>query len=981
MNIFQKNIIFSTVTMLCILFCCIQTYSQTTYYVASSGNDLNNGTTNTTPFRTLAKVNTLNLKPGDKIFLRRGDTFRGTLSINQSGIPNNPIIVDAYGSGSKPVIAGSVPVINWTNIGNNKWQAICSECGSIVTGVYINSISQPLGRYPNETDSNRGYLTVQSHVGKTQFTSQQSLTTNWVGGEVVIRPADWILDRATINQQNGNTIYISNNSSYNIADGYGFFIQNHPNTLDKNGEWFYDKNTKKITLYTNTDPNNTQITATVYDKGIEINKGGQSLSNISIYNIHITQSLFVGLNPFNISSLIVSNCDITNSGLDGINITGTGSDIVIEKNQIVNTNNNAFQISEYSNFKFINNTIKRNGIEPGRGNSGDAQYIGFRATTINNTIIEGNTLDSIGYIALNFPFVNATVRRNIISNFCLTKSDGGGLYIVGAGSPNNTVGNIILQENIISHGVGAPEGTASRFRGANGIYLDACTRDITVENNTVFKCFGLGIYLLDAQRITVRGNTSFDNEVQFAIDDNGTCSSNNNNTQNNVFVAKLKTQLTARYQGYSTNLSNFGSFNDNYYARPLDDILKLQLSYPSPAGFSNIQPLTEWQSRYGKDLNSKNSPVTYKGYVVNATSNNEQIPEGSFNDNTGNFFVFSDYNNGQGTYDNSNKINGGSLKLSFSALTNAPGASLNAARSVSVERDKDYLIQFEAVSDSPNRVVEIFLQTSSPPFVRIVNTTPGVLIGTNKQKYELILRATSSQTNAYLVFHAYENNQPLWLDNISFKQVDITESNPDNLIKLVYNPSYESKTVSLDATYKDVRNQLYRGEVTLAPFTSVVLLRNTTPDLTPIITLPAANFSPSGIDTSKNLTIRIYEGAGQNTSSGNVVIAVTAPAGYSLSYNSTLTSIDVSGGGTVAIDNTKWVVTSNVTNGSQIVLNIKPGQFIPANGSSFLGFTLTRIGANSGSVSSVTTNIFDDPSQSYDGNSQNNIFVRVINAL
>lgn len=163
--------------------------AQTTYYVASSGNDANSGQSPDAPFLTLTKVNTLTLRPGDAVLFRRGDTFRGTLTIRQAGSPTAPIRIDAYGSGERPILSGSLPLTNWTQAGSNKWQAACADCGSRVTGLFANNTALPLGRYPNLTDTNKGYLTVQSHSGKTQLTSQQALTTNWVGGEVVVRPS------------------------------------------------------------------------------------------------------------------------------------------------------------------------------------------------------------------------------------------------------------------------------------------------------------------------------------------------------------------------------------------------------------------------------------------------------------------------------------------------------------------------------------------------------------------------------------------------------------------------------------------------------------------------------------------------------------------------------------------------------------------------------------------------------------------------
>ena len=103
-------------------------WGQTTYYVATNGTDANDGRSMASPFQSLAKVNTLTLRAGDAVLLRRGDTFRGTLSIKQSGSAGSPIVVDAYGSGNKPIIAGSTILSGWSRNGN-VWQASCSACG------------------------------------------------------------------------------------------------------------------------------------------------------------------------------------------------------------------------------------------------------------------------------------------------------------------------------------------------------------------------------------------------------------------------------------------------------------------------------------------------------------------------------------------------------------------------------------------------------------------------------------------------------------------------------------------------------------------------------------------------------------------------------------------------------------------------------------------------------------------------------------
>ncbi len=49
----------------------------TNYYVSSSGNDANSGTSESSPWKTLNKVNSFTPKPGDQILFKRGDEWTG----------------------------------------------------------------------------------------------------------------------------------------------------------------------------------------------------------------------------------------------------------------------------------------------------------------------------------------------------------------------------------------------------------------------------------------------------------------------------------------------------------------------------------------------------------------------------------------------------------------------------------------------------------------------------------------------------------------------------------------------------------------------------------------------------------------------------------------------------------------------------------------------------------------------------------------
>lgn len=88
----------------------------TTYYVDSQGgNDSNNGTSTSTPWKSISKVNSRSFSPGDKILFKRGSVWHGFLDPVGSGNASQRITYGAYGSGSLPVFDGSVEKSNYSD--------------------------------------------------------------------------------------------------------------------------------------------------------------------------------------------------------------------------------------------------------------------------------------------------------------------------------------------------------------------------------------------------------------------------------------------------------------------------------------------------------------------------------------------------------------------------------------------------------------------------------------------------------------------------------------------------------------------------------------------------------------------------------------------------------------------------------------------------------------------------------------------------
>jgi parallel beta-helix repeat protein len=110
----------------CVMLLCAGSVYSANYYVSSSsGNDTNNGLSSSTPWQTLAKLQTVTLAPGDVVSLKRGDAWRGAITVNSSGAATavtnagsaangGEIVFTSWGSGNNPVLNGTVIVTGWT---------------------------------------------------------------------------------------------------------------------------------------------------------------------------------------------------------------------------------------------------------------------------------------------------------------------------------------------------------------------------------------------------------------------------------------------------------------------------------------------------------------------------------------------------------------------------------------------------------------------------------------------------------------------------------------------------------------------------------------------------------------------------------------------------------------------------------------------------------------------------------------------------
>jgi hypothetical protein len=110
------------------------------YYLSTSGDDSNDGVSESTPWRSIFKLNRTAFSPGDVILFKRGDIWDGSDAAPiiplTSGTAAAPIMWGAYGTGKNPVITYAArrnSPDDWTFEGNNIW----STGGIALTGAEL----------------------------------------------------------------------------------------------------------------------------------------------------------------------------------------------------------------------------------------------------------------------------------------------------------------------------------------------------------------------------------------------------------------------------------------------------------------------------------------------------------------------------------------------------------------------------------------------------------------------------------------------------------------------------------------------------------------------------------------------------------------------------------------------------------------------------------------------------------------------------
>ncbi len=636
-----------------------------TYYVSSSsGEDANPGT-QALPFKTIARVNQLQpaLNPGDKVLFMCGDTWRGEmLNLNCSGASGNPIQYSSYPAGclNKPVLDGTQPVTGWAVWSGNIYAADLTT-GANAARFPADGINQlfrdgsrlGLGRWPNLDAGDGGYATVDAQPDATHLTDNQLPAGSWVGAVIHLKVIRWSMINRVVSGQNGQNLQLNTSAvcafTPNCA-GWGYFINNSLLTLDRDGEWFYDKTSHKVYLYATSNPNSHQIAGSIVPANNTDNLGainlgkqlGNPLSNLVIDNFKISGWYKHGIaSPTNLSPdensyITLQNNQIMDVDFDGINLftwvysASDGKDdwrggnhISILNNLIQGANHfgihtpsreTAVEGNTIRNIALIEN-LNESGMGCGmNGNEGTCTedgaglriYYSSQGLSGYNFTVRYNRFERIGANGVMMFGYGNTVQYNVFSENCYAKGDCGAVNTFGGSSlATSPVHDITIANNIIKDTIGNTDGTHPNFRAlfAFGLYIDQNSRAVTADGNTILRSTVHGILYQNSSG-SVTNNVVVDNNSgslwgdQIALVGSTTLT----DFSGNIMVSRTSQTFDL---GLASSSQIAAASNNRYDHALRADSINLN---------GQSKTLSQWQTTSGKDAGS----VAVNGDLVNS---------------------------------------------------------------------------------------------------------------------------------------------------------------------------------------------------------------------------------------------------------------------------------------------------------------------------------------------------------------------------
>ncbi|MFN5214629.1 MAG: T9SS type A sorting domain-containing protein [Bacteroidota bacterium] len=780
-----------------------------TYYISNNGDDLNDGLSIATPFKTFQPINALILQVGDSILLESGHWFTGTLMPAMNGPQIKRLYIGIYNGSEKAVISGGFTPYGWSVDGDTASVVVDQH----ITSVYFNEQRQTPARFPDF-----GFLPIASVNGTIGFSSSglTQINETWNGATARIRSSPNEYVSGLVDQYNSGALVFSDPISNAPTPGSGFYLDQSYKALSTFGEWYYDTATHKLSYLTNNPSALTnQVVAVSEDYGLRFMA---SCDSIIIENLDIRFNNRSGIYfSSTVNNTLIRNCAFNYGNDAGILIDGIATKVDFHNNTFNDFLTNGIHVFQLWYSRINHNTFTNIGAVAGQGRSGYFQYTPIFSGFMAYSEINDNTIKHFGNSAIKCDGPFNSFRRNYIEDGMLCTTTSGALNFYGDVSKE-----LIIEDNFILNIKGNQDGLPQYDGLICGILMNGLCHNNTIHHNTIANCGSYGIWITTGNyEHTITGNLIYNNRIaQLSLNDfYGVPGSNKNHViKNNIFYCLSGEQVCLEYE--TLNPENLYSVTDsNYYCNPYNyTAVREKFVFEEPATVT--YPLPAWQKRILADSNSIAPGLSLNRYTIDAETENELISNGNFTANFDDWELYADAGMDL-LLDNDIGMDGGCVKvlLQDTALT---FAQINS-KAFSLINNQFYRLRYSVFGDQSSYMnTSVYLKGGDYHPVGLDRFNTYI---TNRTEKEFIFRSTEECASCAVRLSMFKGDSLLVLDNISLRQVSVSLLDSTLSNRLILNYSDQQTEINLnDTTYFDLNGNTITGTFNLPAYSSYVLV-------------------------------------------------------------------------------------------------------------------------------------------------------------
>lgn len=521
------------------------------YYVSKSGKSSNAGTTPDKPLQTIVqalnKVKSISSKMTGDIIIHVGPgVYRSNVTIaidpSMGGKNGHNVIIRAEDMNNKPILSGGDPLTGkWTKVDSqNYWVADTSTTDT--RALYVNGYQATMAN-TDAAYKGSAYITPAAPLNdahdedgiKFKLSTGFPKGLNGISNMMLVTNSCWAAQRLPIDKITYDStyayVYIKQPRYHILLDtvtstirpdlNRTYYIENAMPLLNQPGEFYFDKDAKKMYYYpyANEDMTTAETYCAVTDGLIDIigASATKKVTNISFEGISFrygahdqvtidgavfnqTDDQWLGgeiwygsyLFPGQITldytdGITFDNCEFTNLGSNAINIEGSSENIRVTNSYFHDISGTGVVVGDFHDNNDVGSAERVHNVEVGNNifRRCAQEFLGCTAISLyyaGNVNIHHNDIKDLPYSGIvagwGWGAENPSdVKNNIIAynrleNTCKVLDDGAHIYTVGR------MDNLQINDNYF-----IDPGTYRR----SGLYFDAVTTNTYAADNVFYK--------------------------------------------------------------------------------------------------------------------------------------------------------------------------------------------------------------------------------------------------------------------------------------------------------------------------------------------------------------------------------------------------------------------------------------------------------------------------------------------------------------